>query len=106
MVRLLDQRLRVEKALRAYRAQLPAGVYFFIARVADGEIRGIEEMVIPQDVTQHSGDGDGIVFGFLERGTASGQNGPDHPLVHHVQATSPEFMKKLEEYLATRIRME
>lgn len=102
-MRLLEQRLSVEKALRAYRAQLKAGAHFFIGKVEDGEIRGIQEVVIRQEMMDYSGDGDGVVFGFLERGTGSGPDAAEYPLVHHVQATSPEFMKKLQEYLAERI---
>ena len=103
-MRLLEQRLSVEKALRAYRARLKAGAHFFIGKVEDGEIRGIEEVVIGQETTHHAGDG--VVFGFLERGTGSGPDAAEYPLVHHVQATSPEFMKKLQEYLAERVRPE
>ncbi len=106
-MRLLEQRLSVEKALRAYRAQLRSGgAHFFIGKVENGEIRGIEEVVIRKELTERSGDGDGIVFGFLERGRGSGPDAAEYPLVHHVQATSPEFMKILEEYLAGRIRTE
>lgn len=106
---LLDQRMNVEKALRAYRATLKAGVYFFIGRVRNGELLGIEEVAMPQDAPGLSGNSDGIVFGFMERGRAG--QGPDvssesHPLVHHIQATSPQFMKMLEDHLAERLRSE
>ncbi len=100
-MRLLDHRLKVEKALRDYRARLSPGVYFFVGDVRDGELRGIEEIVIRQDAMAGGDDSDGVVFGFFERGREAQQQ-----MVHHVQATSPEFMQKLQEYLAERVRPE
>ena len=106
-MRLLDQRSSVEKALRIYRTKLRAGAYFFIGNVEHGELRSIEEVAVRQELPGSVGDSDGVVFGFFERGRSSGPGEEDqsisHPLVHHIQATSPEFMRKLQEYLAERI---
>ncbi len=103
-MRLLEQRLRVEKILRTYRSQVQPGAHFFIGKVEDGEIRGIEEVVVPSE-TMASAE-HGVVFGFLERGRGSDSDLDRHPLVHHVQATSPEFMRKLQEFLTERMRHE